>query len=578
MWSRIIQLFGPGKKKLTGLILLIFFASLGTALPPLFIAACLDRLEGIPSLGLCAAAASGVAALGLFGWGLDYFARRRAAILAGDILLNIRRGVFAKLLSFDMSFFDSPKNGAAFPEADIAAAGGALIPAAAFLVRLSALIVLAARLLAVHPLPGLFVSAAVTAALVAAWVLTARSRKAAPPQSREKAIDPGFAEALRALPSAAIHGGGGFLFETFRDTARRACLAGFRGTLLRNTLFPLMICLAGLVLALCAFFGLGRIFAGVSLGNWYLFIHTLFLSWRAVREMPGFSERLRETRAAGERLRALLEQASGVRQSSSVILKEMRGELKLENLSFSAAGEKIADGLSLHIPGGQKLAVAGFPSPDPGAFARLLARLYEYQDGAIYVDGHDIRTLDIDEYRQRVDFLPREAFLIEGTIQENIRHGRAAASDEEILTAAMRLGRGDWLDNLPDELAAPVEKARPLSPALGRLVAMARTLLKNPAICIIDEDAPSSDPVAEALLQEGLRSVMAGRTSVIIARRLATLVQADKIIMLHNGRIAEEGVHEELLDRKGLYAELYTKYFRHQSPDNMRLYRRAEKA
>jgi len=195
-----------------------------------------------------------------------------------------------------------------------------------------------------------------------------------------------------------------------------------------------------------------------------------------------------------------------------------------------------------------------------------VARFYEFQGGQLSIDGVDIRALDLSDYRARLGLVNQSPFLFDGTVRENIRYGRPDASDEDVVAAARHVGEGDWITSLPNGLDSEVgERGGGLSMGQRQLVALARVLLQNPAICILDEATASIDPLTETLIQEGLDVVLAGRTSIVIAHRLSTVRNADRIIVLRKGAIIEEGSHDALIAQGGHYAELYNTYFRHQS-------------
>ena len=199
---------------------------------------------------------------------------------------------------------------------------------------------------------------------------------------------------------------------------------------------------------------------------------------------------------------------------------------------------------------------------------KLILRFYEFQSGRLLIDGRDIRTLDLAQYRRRIGLVPQAPFLFSGSVADNIRYGRPDADAAEVAAMARQLGDGSWVDDLPNGLQTDVgERGARLSLGQRQLVALARVLFQNPSIVLLDEATASIDPFTEAQIQAGLNVALRDRTSVIIAHRLSTVVTADRIIVLRAGQIIEQGTHASLLALGGHYAELYQTYFRHQEQD-----------
>jgi ABC-type multidrug transport system fused ATPase/permease subunit len=212
--------------------------------------------------------------------------------------------------------------------------------------------------------------------------------------------------------------------------------------------------------------------------------------------------------------------------------------------------------------------VVGHTGAGKSSLMKLILRFYEFQSGRLLIDGRDIRTLDLGQYRRRIGLVPQAPFLFSGTVADNIRYGRQEADDAEVAAVARQLGDGSWVDDLPEGIHTDVgERGARLSLGQRQLVALARVLFQQPSIVLLDEATASIDPFTESQIQAGLNVALRDRTSVIIAHRLSTVVSADRIIVLREGQIIEEGTHASLLALGGHYADLYQTYFRHQEQD-----------
>jgi ABC-type multidrug transport system fused ATPase/permease subunit len=248
---------------------------------------------------------------------------------------------------------------------------------------------------------------------------------------------------------------------------------------------------------------------------------------------------------------------------------ELQGKIEFRHVLFSYDDRQtVLKDFNLTVKAGETIAFVGHTGAGKSSIGKLIARFYEYQGGEILVDDRDIRTFELDDYHHHLGIVPQTPFLFSGTVADNIRYAHTEATDAVVETIAHRIGGGDWLDALPEGLATSVgESGHSLSMGQRQLVALARVLLQDPAIIIMDEATASVDPLTEAQIQEGLDVLLHDRTAIVIAHRLSTIRHADRIIVLDGGRIVEEGNHEALLHQRGHYAELYNTYFRHQSPD-----------
>lgn len=596
--ARIVRYFRPSARPMAVVSGAIFGAAVLDAALPVLVAVGIDRLlvDAPAAAGSAAAAgladaaaepAAGAAGLlaragwilgaillaGALSWSFNFLRQWLTAAAVGNVVLDLRRDAFDAVLARDMSFYDEYATGRIVSRVTSDTQD--------FSTVVTLTLNLVSQLLQVAIVFGVLIYLNVQMALIAlaiapVVVATAlgfrRIARHTTQQARRVIADVNATvqESIAGISVAKAFRQERSIYEQFRDVNARSYRLNLRQGYVFSAIFPILGTIAGIGTALVVYFGGASVVAGAATpGQWFLFVEALALFWFPLTSISSFWSQFQLGLSASERVFALIDAEPRVRQTGAEDVPRLAGRIEFRGLDFRYTDqEQVLRGFSLTIEAGETVALVGHTGAGKSSLGKLIARFYEFQGGELRVDGRDLRSLDLAAYRRQLGIVQQTPFLFRGTVRDNVRYGRPDASDEAVAEVCARLGGGDWVEALPNGLDTAVgEGGRGISLGQRQLVALARVLLQEPAILILDEATASVDPLTEAHIQEGLDAVLAGRTAIVIAHRLSTIRAVDRILVLRAGEVIEQGSHDELLERGGHYAELYDTYFRHQSPD-----------
>jgi len=571
--GRIFSYFAPHRRRVLIIATFITAIAIAGAAQPFIVARGLDLLVASPSANVLASLVAAVLSIGVFNWIGNWVRRWLTARVIADVVSSLRDGAFQSSVRHDMSFFDEFQSGRIISRitSDTQEFSQVVMLVTDLLSQLMLVVILVVALFTVSwqltllllVLSPLVVLMATAFRRIARYVTRRGFRALAEVNAAIQEAVTGISVAKNFRQEQASYDDFGTVnYQSYRVNLQR-------GFVLSN-LFPVLNSLAGIGTAALVYWGgLAAATGGLSVGSWYLFVVSVDRFWFPMINVAAFWSQFQAGLSAAERIFALIDAAPTVRQVEENPVKPLDGEILFDQVRFRySAQEQVLRDFSLRIQPGESVALVGHTGAGKSSIVKLIARFYEFQDGRINVDGHDIRTFDLQDFRRQLGIVSQVPFLFSGTIADNIRYGAPDLTDEEIEAVARRIGGGEWLDSLPDGLDTDVgERGSRLSMGQRQLVALTRVLAQAPAIFILDEATASVDPFTESQIQEAMDLILECTTSILIAHRLSTVRAVDRIIVLDQGTIIEQGNHERLMARGGHYAELYDTYFRHQSPE-----------
>ena len=569
--ARIATYFRPHIRRLVVSIVAILVIAGSGALSPILISRSVDLMAQAGSRRAILLMAGALLGLGVLTWLANWIRRRLIARAIADVMLELRRDAFRASAGHDLSFYDEFASGRVVSRitSDTQDFAQVIVLITDLFTQLFRAIILLIVLVGIDLRLTLMLLAMLPAIFAVALGFRRLARRVTRRGFRAMAnVNAAIKEAVTGIAVAKNFRQEQAIYAEFEQVNMTSYRANVRRGFVLALVFPTLNALGGIGTAILVYFGgLSAAEGAVTAGAWYLFINSLDRFWFPVLNLSSFWTQVQNGLSAAERVFALIDAEPKVTQVDRTPVPRLQGEIEFEHVHFRyKENEPVLEDFNLHIEAGENLALVGHTGAGKSSIVKLISRFYEFQAGRLLIDGMDIRTFDLVQYRQQLGIVSQTPFLFSGTVADNIRYAKPDLSDAEIERMARRIGEGEWFETLPDGLQTQVgERGSRLSMGLRQMVSLMRVLVQRPAIFILDEATASIDPFTEAQIQDALRLILSGSTSILIAHRLSTVRASDRIIVLERGKIIEQGDHKALMARGGHYAELYGTYFRHQS-------------
>jgi ATP-binding cassette subfamily B protein len=568
---RIKVYFVQQKGSLVRVVFALALIVLADLSQPIIISQGVSLVVSNPDLTVLVVVAGSIYFATIGSWAANVIRRRATSRAIGNIVRQMRTDAFEAAVSRDMSFYDSFSSGKIVSRitSDTQDFAQMITLVTDLTSQLMVLILLVTVLFFTEWHLALMLMIMVPLVIGSALMYRRIAREVSRQASRMLAnVNSNIQESVAGISVAKNFRQERNIYEQFKAVNQQSYKVNLRRGLIIGLVYPTLHILAAFGNASLIYFGAQAVIAGsIGAGSWFLFLQSVYKFWDPLSGVASFWSQLQTGLASAERIFALIDASAAVQQTDNQPVTEVKGDIVFEHLRFQYSNKEVVlPGLDLHIAPGETIAFVGHTGAGKSSIAKLIERFYEFQDGRLLIDGRDIRTLNLAQFRRHLGIVSQTPFLFSGTILDNIRYARPEATDAEIERVAYSIGGGEWIAAMPQGLLTDVgERGSRLSMGQRQLVALTRVLVQAPSIFILDEATASIDPFTEAQIQQALNMILARSTSILIAHRLSTVKSADRIVVLSKGAIIEQGNHEALLQQGGHYAELYNTYFRHQS-------------
>jgi len=567
---RLFKYLKPFKKDIFIVLFFIAIVMVVDLINPYFLKITIDRyiknkdLKGLFAIGLLILILNFISALS---------AKKRIikmADITNKVLLNIRQDLYSHIQKLSLSFFDERPVGKILARiiGDVNSLSNLfnmsitnLIPDTVLVISAMAIMLslnFKLALFTLSPLPF--------TALVLFSIQTISRRRWQEVRKKLSNLNAFTHENFQGIRVVKYFTAENYRGNIFKDLAWEVRNAFIRAVRINDLFWPMVEFSWGLGTLITYYFGVKMIARGeITLGLLVAISSYIYIFWRPIMNLSNLYNTLLTSMASAERIFEILDIKPAIEEREDAIDLDIKGDVEFRNVSFSYDGKrKVLDNVSFKVKAGEKIALVGHTGAGKTTIINLICRFYDVDEGEVLIDGVNIKNIKLESLRKQIGVMLQDTFLFSGTIMDNIKYGKLDATDEEIIEICQWVYAHSFISSLEKGYYTDIkERGIRLSTGQRQLVSLARTLIADPKILILDEATASVDTQTERILQRGINKLLEGRTAFIIAHRLSTVQNVDRIMVVEDGKIVEMGTHEELMNKKGIYYSMFMSQFKY---------------